>query len=101
MVSGLPSVSWMFWPETKASVTVASRSARLPPLAVTSYVVPLPVTAVTVAVAPVTSKSAAFTFVTSSLNVTCQVRVSSRVGELVGLWRVIEATVGAVVSGAV
>ena len=83
-----------------ASVTVALRAARLPPLALTSYapVSPETATAVTVAVVPLTAKSAAFTFETASLNVTRQVRLSALVGETVGFCRVIEATRGAVVS---
>ena len=34
--SAFPSVSWMFWPAAKASVTVPLRPARSPPEAVTS-----------------------------------------------------------------
>ena len=90
----------MSWPLAKASVTVPLRAARLPPLAVTSYVVPLPVTA-SVAVVPVTEKSPVPTFDTASSNVTRQVRLSSLVGEVEGVWRSIEVTRGAVVSGAV
>ena len=50
------------------------------------------------AVVPLTTKSAASTFETASLNVTRQVRLSALVGELVGVCRTIEATRGAVVS---
>ena len=50
------------------------------------------------AVVPLTTKSAASTFETASLNVTRQVRLSALVGELVGVSRTIEATRGAVVS---
>ena len=58
------------------------------------------VTAVTVrvAVVPVTMKSAGSTFSTASLKVTRQVRLSELVGDEVGSWRVIDVTVGAVVS---
>ena len=84
-----------------ASVTVALTPARSPPLAVTSYAPVTPETAatVTVAVVPVTTKSAASTFETASLNVTRQVRLSALVGEVVGFCRTIEATRGSVVSG--
>ena len=84
-----------------ASPTVALTPARLPPLAVTSYAPVTPetaATAVTVAVVPLTTKSAASTFETASLNVTRQVRLSALVGELVGVCRTIEATRGAVLS---
>ena len=76
------------------------RSDRLPPLAVTSYWLPEPETAATVRPAVVldTPKSAASTFCTSSLNVTRHFRVSLLVGEVLGSWRTIEVTVGAVVS---
>ena len=92
----------MFWPLAKDSVTVASRSARFPPDAVTSYTVEA-VTSATVSVAvvavvPAMAKSAAFTFFTFSLNVTRQVRLSTFVGEDVGSWRTMDVTVGAVVS---
>ena len=102
-VSALSAVSAMFWPLTKDSVTVASRPARFPPDAVTSYTVEAvsSVTAVTVAVVlglAAMAKSAAFTFFTFSLNVTRQVRLSAFVGEDVGSWRTMDATVGAVVS---
>ena len=91
----------MLCDEAIASVTVALTPARLPPLAVTSYAPVTPetvATAVIVAVAPRTAKSAASTFETASLNVTRQVRLSALVGELVGFCRTIEATRGAVVS---
>ena len=51
-----------------------------------------------VAVVPVTVKSAASTFATSSLNVTRQVRLSALVRDDDGLCRSIEVTVGAVLS---
>ena len=89
-------------PRAKDSVAVALRLFRLPPLAVTSYAtVVIPVTGLTsvaVAVVPATVKSAASTPVTGSLKVTRQIRVSALVGELEGLWRTIEVTVGGVVS---
>ena len=83
LVRALPAASSMSWPLAKASVTVASRLARSPPVTVTSYVVPLPVTP-SVAVVPVTEKSAVPTFDTASLNVTRQVRLSALVGVLDG-----------------
>ena len=91
----------MLWDEEIVSVTVALTPARLPPLALTSYAPVTPetaATAVTVAVVPLTTKSAASTFETASLNVTRQVRLSALVGELVGVCRTIEATRGAVLS---
>ena len=89
--------SSMLCDEAMVSVTVALTLARLPPLAVTLYAPVTPETAVTdvtVAVVPLTAKSAASTFETASLNVTRQVRLSALVGELVGFCRAIEATVG-------
>ena len=53
---------------------------------------------VRVAVVPVITKSAGSTLSTASLKVTRQVRVSELVGDEVGSWRVIDVTVGAVVS---
>ena len=81
-------------------VTVAVRPARLPPLAATSYASVTPETALTdtVAVVPLTAKSAASTFETASLNVTRQVRLFALVGEDVGVWRTMDVTRGAVVS---
>ena len=93
-------VSAMSWPLTIDSVTVALRLARSPPDAVTSYTIEAvaSVTAVTVAIVPAMAKSVASTFFTFSLNVTRQVRLSSFVGEDVGVWRTMDATLGAVVS---
>ena len=90
----------MVWPVAMDRVTVAVTPGRLPPLAVTSYAPVTPETALTdsVAVVPVTAKSAASTFETASLNVTRQIRLSALVGELAGVPRTIEATRGAVVS---
>ena len=99
---GVEALSVMFCAEAKDRVTVAVRLARLPPLAVTSYRLSDPltaVTAVTVAVVPDTEKSPASTFWTSSLNVTRHFRVSALVGELLGVLRSIEVTRGAMVSG--
>ena len=92
----------MPWTATKDSVTVASRLARLPALAVTSYAFATPAAAPTAteAVVPATVKSAISTPVTGSLKVTRQIRVSALVGEFAGSWRTIEATVGGVVSEA-
>ena len=75
-------------------------SPRFPPDAVTSYTVEAvaSVTSVTVAVVPPMAKSAASTFFTSSLKVTLQIRLSAFVGEDVGVWRTMDATVGAVLS---
>ena len=57
-------------------------------------------TAVIVAVVPETWKSAASTCCTASLNVTRHLTLSALVGdELFGVWRSIEVTLGAVVSG--
>ena len=86
----------MSWPLAKLRVTVASRPARLPPLAVTSYTVEA-VSSLTLIVAVVllTAKSAAPTFRTFSLKVTRQVRLSALVGEAFGVCRAIEVTVGA------
>ena len=74
----------------------------MPPDAVTSYTVEA-VTSLTdsVAVAPLTAKSAGSTFATSSLNVTRQVRLFALVGVDAGLRRSIESTRGAVVSTSV
>ena len=100
-VSALPAVSAISWSEAKASVTVPVRPAKLPPSTVTSWATDEPGTAATVSVAAVTptSKSASSTFATVSLKVTRQVRLSALVGDDVGLWRAIEATCGAAVSG--
>ena len=94
-------VSVMFWLFAKPSVTVAVRSFRVPPVAVTSYTVEA-VTSLTdsAAVVPLTVKSAWSTFATFSLNVTRQIRLFALVGELEGLWRSIEVTRGAVLSRA-
>ena len=54
--------------------------------------------AVSVAIVPLTSKSATSTFATSSLNVTRQVRLLALVGDAVGSWRSIDATPGAMLS---
>jgi hypothetical protein len=56
------------------------------------------VTAVTVAVVPLTVKFAAFTFWTFSSKVTRQIKMSALVGEVAGVWRTIDAILGAVVS---
>ena len=100
-VSALPAVSAISWSEAKASVTVPVRPARLPPSTVTSWATDEPGTAATVSVAVMTptSKSPSSTFATVSLKVTRQVRLSALVGDDVGLWRAIEATCGAAVSG--
>ena len=84
--SALPAVSTMFWALANDSVTVASRPARSPSDAVTSYCVDEPGTAANPsgAVVPSTSKSGASTFSTSSSNVTSQVRLSAFVGDVVG-----------------
>ena len=79
--SAVSAVSVMFCPPANDSVTVASRLARSPPDAVTSYTVEAVTTFTTgVAVVPLTVKSAASTFCTSSLNVMRQVRLSAFVG---------------------
>ena len=90
----------MFWPAAKDSVTVALSAARSPPEAVTSYTVDA-VTSLTasVAVVPLTSKSAASTSFTFSSKVTRQVRLSAFVGDDGGDWRSIDTTPGAPVSG--
>ena len=83
----------MSCPAAKPNVTVALRLARSPPETVTSNTV-LAVTVatlVTVAVVPATVKSAAFTFCTFSSNVMRHVRLSALVGEVAGVWRVIDA----------
>ena len=56
------------------------------------------VTPVTVAVVPLTVKSAAFTFFTFSLKVTRQTRLLALVGEDDGVWCSTDSTVGAVLS---
>ena len=100
--SAVSAVSVMSWVPANDSVTVAFRLARLPPDAVTSYTVEAVTTFTTgVAVVPSTVKSAASTFSTSSSNVMRQVRLSAFVGDVVGVWRVIDVTCGAVVSGVV
>ena len=78
------------------------RLARSPPLAVTSQTSAIFATALAarVAVVPLTAKSIASTFATSSLNVTRHVRVSAFVSDSVGSWRSIDVTRGAVVSRA-
>ena len=92
----------MSWPLAKDRVSVASRSARAAPLTVTSYCEAEPDTAladsVSVSVVPAIAKSAPPTSFTSSLKVTRHVRASALVGEVVGSWRTIEVTRGAVVS---
>ena len=91
----------MSCPPANPSVTVPSRLARPPPDTVTSQACSEAVTsstAVTVAVVPLTAKSAASTFATASLNVTRQVRLSAFVGDVAGSWRAIDVTAGAVVS---
>ena len=95
----------MSWAVSKSSVTVASRLARLPPLAVTSQVVsPVSLTAATATVGlpmpvPPTVKSVRSTLLTASLNTTRHTRVSALVlPPLCMLRRVMEVTVGAVVS---
>ena len=81
------------------SVTVAFRSARSPPVAVTSTAcAPVTSASVSVAVVPVTSKSVASAFSSASLNVTRHTRVSAFVGEASGVCRVIDSTAGAVLS---
>ncbi len=56
------------------------------------------VTSVTVAVVPETEKSAVPALTTVSEKVTRQTRLSASVGDTDGVWRVMEATVGAVSS---
>ena len=101
--SAVSAVSVMSWVPANDSVTVAFRPARSPPLAVTSYREDEPGTAAasSIAVVPLTVKSAASTFCTSSLNVMRQVRLSAFVGDVVGVWRSMDVTCGAVVSGVV
>ena len=100
--SAVSAVSAMSCPPANDSVTVASRLARSPPDAVTSYTVEAVTTFTTgVAVVPLTVKSAASTCCTSSLNVMRQVRLSAFVGDVVGVWRSMDVTCGAVVSGVV
>ena len=93
--SALSSVSAMFRPLAKDSVTVASRPARFPPDAVTSYTAEA-VTLVTasVAVVPPMAKSAASTFFTFLLNVMRHFRLSALVGDDDGVWRSMDVTVG-------
>ena len=93
-------LSVMSWLLAKLSVTVAFRLARLPPEAVASYAFVLPTcdTPEMVVVVPETPKSASFIFCTASSNVTRQVRMEKLVGELDGVWRMIDVTLGAVVS---
>ena len=55
-------------------------------------------TFVTVAVVPAMAKSAASTFFTFSVNVMRHFRLSALVGDDVGVWRTMDATLGAVVS---
>ena len=54
---------------------------------------------VSVAVVPLSAKSAASTLSTSSENVTRHFRVLLRVGEVAGSWRTTETTRGAAASG--
>ena len=99
-VNALPSASSMFWSLANDSVTVAVRLARLPSDTVTSYTVVAVtwLTAVTVAVVPLTVKSAPSTFATSSLNVTRHFRLSAFVASVVGVCRSIDVTRGAAAS---
>ena len=97
--SALSALSLMSWAFANASVRVPSYAARSAPLAVTSYSdsEPLAALAATVAVtvgAPVTVKSALPTFFTSSLKVTRHVTVSALVGDVAGVRRAIDSTVG-------
>ena len=79
--SALPAASTMFWALANDSVTVAFRFARLPPDAVTSYTEVDTTATAGVADEPPTSKSAASTPTTGSLNVTRHVRLSAFVGD--------------------
>ena len=82
----------------RSKPTVLFNPAKSPPLIVTSYVLPVTCATVIPALVPVTEKSLASTPVTSSLNVARNTRVSAVVNSAVGVFRVNDVVLGAMLS---
>ena len=97
--NGFEPRSAILCPEFRFNPIVPLRLGRFPPEIVTSYTLALTaLTDVGVAVVPVATKSLISTFVTASLKVARNVRVSAFVVAEVGDWRAKDVMLGAVLS---